>query len=179
VRAAVTVADLGSGAGFPGLPLAIALPTTSCTLLDGNRRKCEFMRTAADRCGIENVTVTHVRAEEWNPGPGGCDLVVARALAPLGVIAEYAAPLLRPGGALVAWRGRRNAEDEAVAARAAAILGLRCEEPVAVTPYPGALHRHLHVLVKVEPTPARFPRRPGMARKRPLGAHPTGTSSPI
>jgi 16S rRNA (guanine527-N7)-methyltransferase len=179
VRAAVAVADLGSGAGFPGLPLAIALPTASCTLIDGNHRKCEFMRAAADRCGIENVTVTHARAEEWNPEPGGCDLVVARALAPLGVIAEYAAPLLRVGGALVAWRGRRDAEDEAVAARAAAILGLRCEEPIAVTPYPGALHRHLHVVTKVVPTPDRFPRRPGMARKRPLGARATGTAGPI
>jgi 16S rRNA (guanine527-N7)-methyltransferase len=179
VRRAVALADLGSGAGFPGLPLAIALPGAACTLIDSNHRKCEFVRAASARCGTENVTVVHARAEEWSPGPEGCDLVVARALAPLGVIAEYAAPLLRVGGALVAWRGRRDPEDEAVAERAAELLGLRYEEPVAVTPYPGALHRHLHVVTKVQPTPARFPRRPGMARKRPLGAGPAPAAGPV
>ena len=179
VRTATAIADLGSGAGFPGLPLAIALTDAACTLIDSNHRKCQFMRAAAERCGIDNVSVVHGRAEQWNPGPAGCDVVTARALAPLGVIAEYAAPLLRMGGALVAWRGRRDPEDEAVAERAAELLGLRCEEPVAVTPYPGALHRHLHVVTKELPTPPRFPRRPGMARKRPLGAGPRAGAGPV
>ncbi|MFZ0043166.1 MAG: hypothetical protein WAK93_17795, partial [Solirubrobacteraceae bacterium] len=70
---------------------------------------------------------------------------------------------------LVAWRGRRDPGDEDAGARAAADLGLEPSPPVRVTPYPGALHRHLHVMVKVAPTPERFPRRPGVARKRPLG----------
>jgi 16S rRNA (guanine527-N7)-methyltransferase len=69
----------------------------------------------------------------------------------------------------VAWRGRRDPEDEASAARAARELGLQISDVVHVEPYRGALHRHLHVMVKVAPTPDRFPRRPGMARKRPLG----------
>jgi 16S rRNA (guanine527-N7)-methyltransferase len=169
VREAATIADLGAGAGFPGLPLAIALPAARVSLVEGNGRKCAFMASAIEACGLRNATPLHVRAEAWRDGIGSCDLVTARALAPLAVVAEYAAPLLASGGALVAWRGRRDPVDEAAGARAAAELGLKAGEPIHVQPYPGALHRHLHVLVKIGPTPTRFPRRPGMARKRPLG----------
>jgi 16S rRNA (guanine527-N7)-methyltransferase len=169
VRAAATVADLGSGAGFPGLPLAIALPTARVSLVESNGRKCEFIAAAAAACGLANTEVVHGRAEEWREGLDRCDLVVVRALAPLPVVAEYAAPLLRIGGALVAWRGRRDADDEARGARAADELGLQPGVPIRVEPYPGALHRHLHVMEKVATTPTRFPRRAGVARKRPLG----------
>jgi 16S rRNA (guanine527-N7)-methyltransferase len=169
VRAATRIADLGAGAGLPGLPLAIALPDAEVSLVESNRRKCEFLRRAGEACGAGNATIVHARAEEWSEGFGSCDLVTARALAPLAVVAEYGAPLLVDGGALVAWRGKRDLVDEAAAARAAVELGLRPGEPLAVTPYAGALHRHLHVLTKVAPTPDRFPRRAGMARKRPLG----------
>jgi 16S rRNA (guanine527-N7)-methyltransferase len=176
VRQARAIADLGSGAGFPGLPLAIALPAAQVSLVEGNGRKCAFMASAIEACGVRNATPAHARAESWPDGIGACDLVTARALAPLAVVAEYAAPLLAPDGALVAWRGRRDRDDEVTGARAAAELGLDPREPIHVEPYPGALHRHLHVLVKVGPTPARFPRRPGMARKRPLGASSDRTS---
>jgi len=170
VRRATTIADLGAGAGFPGLALATALPSAQVRLVESNGRKCAFIAEAIDAAGIRNAEVVHARAESWPEGRETCDLVTARALAPLPVVAEYAAPLLINGGALVAWRGRRDPEDEAAGARAAAELGLHAAEPVHVEPYAGALHRHLHVMVKVAPTPSRFPRRPGMARKRPLGA---------
>ena len=169
VRAATSIADLGSGAGFPGLPLAIALPTARVSCVESVGRKCAFITRAAEACGAENAEAVHARAEEWTPGLAACDLITARALAPLAVVAEYAAPLLARGGILVAWRGRRDAEDEASGARAAAELGLEPGAVMRVEPYPGALHRHLHVMRKVAATPARFPRRPGMARKRPLG----------
>ena len=168
VRSARVIADLGAGAGFPGLPLAIALPRAEVNLVESNRRKCDFMARAAAVCKADNARVVQARAERWTDGLGRCDLVVARALAPLAVVAEYAAPLLSPNGTLVAWRGRRDAADEAQAARAARELGLEPGEPLRVEPYPGALNRHLHPMVKVSPTPPRFPRRPGMARKRPL-----------
>jgi 16S rRNA (guanine527-N7)-methyltransferase len=96
--------------------------------------------------------------------------VTARAVAPLDALAEYAAPLLREGGALVAWKGRRDPDEEAAGARAAGVVGLEIAEVRPVQPFAAAEHRHLHVYVKVRPTPDRFPRRPGMARKRPLGA---------
>lgn len=169
VRDATRIADLGAGAGFPGLPLAIALPAAHVSLVESNGRKCEFITRGARACALGNAAAVHARVESWTGGVQTCDLVTARALAPLGVVAEYAAPLLRMGGSLVAWRGRRDPEDEAAGARAAAELGLVPSEPIRVQPYPGALHRHLHILRKVQPTPSRFPRRPGMARKRPLG----------
>jgi 16S rRNA (guanine527-N7)-methyltransferase len=169
VREASRIADLGAGAGLPGLPLAIALPAAAVTLVESNGRKCAFLGRAVEACGLDNVEIAGARAEAWSPGFGRCDLVTARALASLPVVAEYAAPLLCPGGSLVAWRGRRDPSEEAAGARAAEVLGLEVRPPLAVAPHPGALHRHLHVLVKVAPTPERFPRRPGMARKRPLG----------
>jgi 16S rRNA (guanine527-N7)-methyltransferase len=170
VRSARAVADLGAGAGVPGLPRAVALPTASVALVESVARKCAFIRAAAAAAGLENVEIVAERAEAWKPGIGTRDLVTARALAPLAVIAEYAAPLLCEGGVLVAWKGRRDPEEERDAAAAAVELGLAVEQIRPVDPYPAAEHRHLHVLRKVAPTPARFPRRPGMARKRPLSA---------
>lgn len=170
VRGAETIADLGAGAGFPGLPLAVALPHAHVALVESIARKCAFITAAAERAGVGNVSVVARRAEEWADGIGSNDVITARALAPLGVLAEYAAPLLKEGGVLVAWKGRRDAEEEGVAAAAAAQLGLEIEAVVPVSPYAGADHRHLHVLRKTSPTPPRFPRRAGMARKRPLGA---------
>lgn len=169
VQGATVIADLGSGAGFPGLALAIALPQSTVRLIESNGRKCAFIAQAAETCGLANAEAVNARAEAWPEGLGSCDLITARALAPLAVVAEYAAPLLRMGGTLVAWRGRRDPDDEAAAQRAAGQLGLAIGPPLRVEPYPGALHRHLHPMVKVADTPDRFPRRPGMARKRPLG----------
>jgi 16S rRNA (guanine527-N7)-methyltransferase len=169
VRTAGAVADLGAGAGFPGLPLAIALPRARVRLVESNGRKCEFIRRTAEACGIANAEVVNARAEEWAAGREQCDLVVVRAVAPLPVVAEYAAPLLQVGGTLLVWKGRRDPDDELQGARAAARLGLEPGSPIRVEPYPGALNRHLHPMVKVRPTPPDFPRRAGMARKRPLG----------
>jgi len=163
------IADLGSGAGVPGIPLAIARPRASVFLIEGNGRKCEFLAGVVAGLPLPNVEVVNARAETWTAGVGACDVVTARALAPLGVVAEYAAPLLKLGGSLVAWRGRRDEEAEAEALRAAAILGLEASEPVRVEPYARAEHRYLHVLTKIAETPSRFPRRDGVARKRPLG----------
>ncbi|MHB1568548.1 MAG: 16S rRNA (guanine(527)-N(7))-methyltransferase RsmG [Solirubrobacteraceae bacterium] len=169
VRSSSRIADLGSGAGFPGLPLAIALADAHVALVESNGRKCEFMQRAIAACGIGNARPVHTRAEAWADGVGCCDLVTTRAVDSLSVVTEYAAPLLALGGVFVAWRGRRDAGDEYAAARAADLLGLRPGAVVRVQPYPGAQHRHLHVFTKVSPTPDRFPRRPGVAHKRPLG----------
>lgn len=167
VRGARTIADLGTGAGFPALPLACALPDAEVFAVESRASKCAFLERAVECCGLRNAHVECARAEEWP-----CrDLAVvcARAVAPLPVLLEYAAPLLRPGGAFVAYRGQRDADEESAARGAAALLGLREERVVAVAPFPGADHHHLHLYVKVGQTPPRFPRRSGMARKRPLG----------
>jgi 16S rRNA (guanine527-N7)-methyltransferase len=170
VATAREVADLGSGAGFPGLALAAALPAARVRLVESAGPKCAFLERARARAEITNAEVVHARAEEWEDGGETCDLVTARALAPLSVVAEYAAPLLREHGVLVAWKGRRDAQEEADGAYAAAQLGLEPVEIRRVQPFPAARERHLHVMRKVAPTTPRFPRRPGMAAKRPLRA---------
>jgi 16S rRNA (guanine527-N7)-methyltransferase len=168
LRNATVIADLGAGAGLPGLPLAVALPEARVALVDSVGRKGAFMERCIEAMGLSNAEVVVARAEEWSDGIGACDVVTARALAPLNVLSEYAAPLLRDGGALVAWKGRRDPDEEADGRAAAARLGLEVEEVRPVSPFPAAQARHLVVVRKIAPTPAGFPRRPGMARKRPL-----------
>jgi 16S rRNA (guanine527-N7)-methyltransferase len=166
VAAARRVADLGSGAGWPGLALAAALPGADVRLVESAIRHCRYLERAAD--GMRNVRVVHARAEEWKEGLGAHDLVTARALAALPVVLEYAAPLLEEGGHVVAWKAAVSPEQSAAGAAAAEILGLAPVEVVEVQPYPAARDRTLHVFCKTAPTPERFPRRPGMATKRPL-----------
>lgn len=169
IRTAGTLADLGSGAGFPGMALAIARPETDVRLVESQRRKCAFLARLREAAGVGNASIVCARAEDWREGLDVHDVVVARALAPQPVVLEYAAPLLRVGGALVDWRGKRDAAAERDAAVAAETLGMCLEEIRRVVPFARARDRHLHVFTKVDPTPRRFPRRAGMARKRPLG----------
>ncbi|MGH2949562.1 MAG: RsmG family class I SAM-dependent methyltransferase [Solirubrobacteraceae bacterium] len=113
--------------------------------------------------------MVHARAEDWPAGLGAHDLVTARALAALPVVSEYAAPLLRVGGVLVAWKGLVDQHESRAGLIAARELRLEPVEVRVVAPYVGAERRTLHVFRKLGATPARFPRRPGMAVKRPLG----------
>ncbi len=170
VRTARSVADLGAGAGFPGLVLAAAIPGASVRLVESVGKKCGFIGQAAARAGLTNVEVVHSRVEDWTEGIGRHDLVTARAVAPLGVLVEYAAPLLALDGQLVAWKGAREPGEEAGGVVAAAATGLELTEVFVVPPRAGAEHRHLYRFAKRAPTPPRFPRRAGMARKRPLSA---------
>jgi 16S rRNA (guanine527-N7)-methyltransferase len=174
VREARTIADLGAGGGFPGLALAAALPAARVALVESAGRKCEFLRRAAGAAGLANVDVVHARAEAWPAGIGAHDLVTARALAPLAVVLEYAAPLLRTGGAAVAWKGRPDAAEEVDGEAAASVLGLTAPVARPVKPFSGAQERRLYVSSKVSGTPPNYPRRPGMARKRPIRASTRG-----
>jgi 16S rRNA (guanine527-N7)-methyltransferase len=170
LRTASVIADLGAGAGLPGLVLAAALPAARLVLVESAGRKCEFLRAAAEAMDLANVEVVWARAEEWRDGIGACDVVCARAVASLAVLAEYAAPLLREGGVLVAWKGTVGDDEAADAAAAADRLGLAPAAVRPVVPFAGSERRTLHVLRKIEPTPPQFPRRAGMATKRPLSA---------
>lgn len=169
LRAAKRIADLGSGGGFPGLALAIALPDAQVALVESVGKKCAFLRETAASLGLANVAVVERRAEAWPEGLGRHDVVTARAVAPLAVLTEYAAPLLRVGGLLVAWKGRPEEAEETAGARAAAALGLEPRPALTTAPYPDAGERQLNLYLKVGSTPNGYPRRPGMARKRPLG----------
>ena len=146
------IVDVGSGGGAPGVPLAAALPEREVTLLEANRRKCAFLRDAAQV--FPNVTVVQGRAEEQETDRFG--VAVAKALAPPAVAAEWCLPLVAPGGAAILYVG--PTAEAAGVSRVSERIGGGVVEQV-----PGLL-----VLPKLEPTPPGFPRRPGMAKKRPL-----------
>jgi 16S rRNA (guanine527-N7)-methyltransferase len=169
LRSAATIADLGAGAGLPALVLAAARPGARVVAIESVQRKCAFIERAARAMRLSNVEVVCGRAETWRDGMGRCDAICARALAALPVLCEYAAPLLRRGGVLVAWKGQVDPGEAADGDAAAAALGLTGADVRAVEPYPGSRHRRLYVFRKRAPTPPGFPRRPGMAAKRPIG----------
>lgn len=166
------LADIGAGAGFPGIPLAIALPHCGVKLIESQSRKCAFIECVVAAASLENAEVVCARAEEWPEGIGVHDVVSARAVAAQSVVLEYAAPLLRLGGVVVDWRGRRDLEEESLACGVAELLGLKRDSIRRVEPYEGVRDHHLHVFTKVRETPSRFPRRAGMASKKPLIATP-------
>ncbi len=149
-REAGPVVDVGSGGGAPGIPLALALPEREFALLEAQSRKCAFLRDHAP----PNARVVWGRAEEQAVDWAGCSL--AKALAPPPVAAEWCLPLVRPGGAVVLWVGP-TVDLEAVRAVAEKLAA-------AVEPAPAGFV----VLRKTGPTPEGFPRRPGVAKKRPL-----------
>jgi 16S rRNA (guanine527-N7)-methyltransferase len=146
------IVDVGSGGGAPGIPLAAALPERQVTLLEASGRKCAFLREVAR--AFPNVTVVQGRAEEQETDRFG--VAVAKALAPPPVAAEWCLPLVAPGGAAVLFVG--PSADAAAVSRVSERLGGGPAEKA-----PGLL-----VLPKLEPTPPGFPRRPGVAKKRPL-----------
>jgi 16S rRNA (guanine527-N7)-methyltransferase len=170
VRDAGTIADLGAGGGFPGLALAIALPRARVSLVESVGRKCAFLARAIAELELANAEVVNARAEAWPEGLGANDVVTARALAPLSVLLEYAAPLLRAGGLLVAWKGAVDATEAQDGLAAADALGMGRPAPVPVRPFAGAREHALYLSSKVSLTPGGYPRRPGMARKRPIRA---------
>jgi 16S rRNA (guanine527-N7)-methyltransferase len=170
------IADIGAGAGFPGLALAVALPQAQVDLVESAGRKTAVVDRLIQAGDVSNARSITTRAEELGGVPaavgggrGAYDAVTARAVGRLALLVEYAAPLLREGGVLVAWKGARDAAEEAAGAAAAGEVGMALDEVLAVKPYPSSENRHLHVMRKISPTPDGFPRRAGMARKRPLG----------
>ena len=171
LRAARRIADVGAGAGFPGLALAVALPDARVDLVESVGRKCEFMRAAIGAAAIGNAEVLNQRSEDLAAAEGreSYDAVTARAVGRLSTLAELASPLLEPNGVLVAWKGKRDTEEEQQLLNAAEALAMRPERIIDVGDRAGSEHRHLHVIRKAGPTPANLPRNPGIAKKRPKG----------
>ncbi|HEX3563051.1 MAG TPA: 16S rRNA (guanine(527)-N(7))-methyltransferase RsmG [Solirubrobacterales bacterium] len=172
LRSATRFADLGSGAGLPGLVLAACRPDARFDLIESASRKCDFLNRAIERMGLGNAGVVCERSEAWANGEGreAYDAVTARAVGGLPTLAELASPLLSDGGVLAAWKGGRSAAEEAAVARAAERVAMEPLEMRPVEPYPGSRDRHIHLLRKNGPTPNGLPRRAGMAAKRPFGS---------
>ena len=165
-------ADVGTGAGFPGLPLKIVCPEMRLTLLEATRKKVTFLEHMVQELGLKGVEVIHNRAEKLGHDPThreAYDWAMARAVGEMAVLAEYLLPLVRVGGAILAQKG----EDAAVEVQASEIaivaLGGRVRQLVSVELRGLAETRHLVVVDKVASTPEKYPRRPGMPKKRPLG----------
>jgi len=171
LAAAKRIADIGAGAGFPGVALAATLPTAEVDLVESVGRKCEFMRRAIDAAGIANAHVLNLRSEDLAAAEGrdAYDAVTARAVGRLSTLAELASPLLKPNGVLIAWKGKRDPDEESQLESAAESLAMRPESILDVGDRAGSQHRHLHVIRKTTATPPDLPRRPGMAKKRPKG----------
>ena len=163
--------DVGTGAGFPGLPLAMARPDLQVTLLEATGKKLAFIDEMARMLKLKNARTLHARAEEAGQMPGErerYEYVTARAVARLPVLAEYLLPLARVGGLCIAMKGETATQEAQDARRALAMLGgsLRSIEEVEL---PGVEGRHYLVLIdKVRPTPAEYPRRPGLPNRSPL-----------
>ncbi len=169
-----TLIDVGSGGGLPGIPLAIASTGLSVTLLESIEKKVEFLRQARDVLHLSNVNVSNQRAEEAGREAGfrhSYDVSVTRALAALPVVVEYCAPFVREGGWILAMKGRLEHDELVVGEKAARRLGAELYEVARVRLLAELEQKHRQIVVfrKTGPTPTGYPRRVGLAKKRPLG----------
>ena len=165
--------DVGSGAGLPGIPMRLAEPALRTVLIESNRRRCAFLTESCSSLGLDDVRVVPARAEEAGHDPDlreRFDIAVARAVAPLAVLAEYTLPLLAPGALLAAPKGSRAREELAEAEGAIRALGGEVLDALPL-PLPAGTPPQLVLLVRrAGDLPAELPRRPGIPALRPLGA---------
>lgn len=161
--------DVGSGAGFPGLPIAVLRPDMKVTLLDSLKKRCLFLETAAAEMGLKNVEVVHARAEDASGANyrERFDLATARAVAPLNVLCEYLLPFVKCGGRAICWKGPALQSELKAGAVAAEILGGRLTETIRL-PLEGREH-YIQVVAKEKRTPGIYPRQAGTPGKQPLG----------
>ena len=164
-------ADLGSGAGLPGLPLAVAHRSTSFTMIDAQRRRLDWVESTAARLGLTNVAVVHARLEDYGRSSAreSFDVATARALGPLPVVAELGVPLLTVGGQLLVPRGQPERDELEQAVIAGKLLGARIEGVVPNPSSPIDRVGFVVIMAKIAATSPRFPRRSGMPARTPLG----------
>ena len=166
IKTGATVLDIGSGAGFPGIPLKIARDDISVTLLDSVNKKVAFMNDVIADLGLKNIEAVHARIEDF-PYKGEFDVAVSRAVAELTTLAEYALPFVKVGGTFVAYKSEKAEAEAAAAGNAVALLGGRLREIREVNVAPG-LTRKLIVVDKIAPTPPKYPRGKNLPRLKPL-----------
>jgi 16S rRNA (guanine527-N7)-methyltransferase len=162
-----TLADLGSGAGFPGLVWAIAFPTCQVTLVEATGKKCVFLETVAKECGLPNVKVLNKRCEELNERER-FDIVTARALAPMGTLLEIGAPLVKVGGLFIAMKGSKGEEEFNKTGKEAQKLGLTFKELKKEDLPNGVGTRQNFFFLKTSKTPTCYPRPWATILKKPL-----------
>lgn len=172
LQAGARVIDVGTGAGFPGIPLKILCPRMRLTLLEATQKKVRFLEHLVQCLNLRKVEVIQARVETLGHRVGyreQYDWALARAVAEMPTLAEYLLPLVRVGGAILAQKGENGPAEVQVAEEAIRILGGRVRRIVPVGLHGLAETRYLVVVDKVAATPEKYPRRPGIPAKRPLG----------
>lgn len=169
------LADVGSGGGLPGIPIKIMAPDLATTLVESTGKKARFLQHVVDRLSLRDTGVANIRAEDLartKAHRGTYDIATSRAVARLSVVAEYCVPLLKVGGCAISMKGRLESDELSEGQRAAEALGARVEEVIQVPMLQevGEKERNLVIIEKLVGTPAQYPRRPGAAAKKPLGA---------
>lgn len=162
-----SVLDIGSGAGFPGLPLKIVRPDLTVTLLDSVNKKVAFVSDVIAELKLSGVTAVHARIEDF-PHKGEYDAVVSRAVAELSTLAEYALPFVKIGGAFIAYKSEKAESEAEAAASAITLLGGRIRE-IREAFVAAGLTRKLIIIDKIAPTPPKYPRGKNLPRLKPLG----------
>lgn len=166
-----TIIDVGTGAGFPGVPLKIASPALQVTLLDALQKRLTFLDTLTQALNLSNVTLVHSRAEDGGQNPDlreQFDLCVSRAVANLAVLLEYCLPFVKVGGKLAALKGPDAAQEIEQAQNALQILGGKVTAVIPITIPHTDLQHQLVLVEKISPTPQRYPRKAGKISKKPL-----------
>lgn len=165
------IIDIGTGAGFPGIPIKICYPDVSLTLLDSLQKRIQFLKAVSERLGFQNIFFEHGRAEDFGKKENfreQYDIAVARAVAPLNVLCEYCLPFIKVGGSFVCQKGRNIDEEIDKANKAIQLLGGELVEIKSISlPFSDIVH-HLIVIQKIKQTPTKFPRRAGIPTKKPL-----------
>lgn len=169
------LADVGSGGGLPGIPIKIAKPDLSVTLIESTGKKSRFLDHAAEALSLDGLAVANARVEDLAQSPahrGAYDVTTTRAVAHLAVVAEYCVPLLRVGGCAISMKAGLEGVELSEGKRAVELLGAKISEriPVPLLPEVGDRERRLVIIEKVRETHPRYPRKPGTPTKRPLGA---------
>lgn len=167
----IAVLDIGTGAGFPGIPLKMVFPNIQLTLLDSVNKKIEFLKHIVEKLSLAGIKIVWARAEDFaTDNREKYDVVVCRALAPLAVASELCLPFVRTGGVFLAMKGKNSANEIADSKNAISVLGGEMVRVVNVTigQDPGLIERDIIVIRKKNPTPSEYPRKAGIPKKRPL-----------
>ena len=167
----IRLIDVGTGAGFPGIPLKILCPALSVTLLDSLQKRVGFLQEVIDALGLKDITAVHMRAEEGGQDPAlreKFDLAVSRAVANLSMLAEYDLPFVRTGGCFLAYKSGDVTDELRSAGHAIRVLGGHYEEPVFITLPNSDIRRAFVQIRKEKPTPKQYPRKAGTAKRNPL-----------